>query len=141
MAPRVPARGRGGVVAPSWRERLAAGQQKNPNGCSVWTRARNSRGYGVIYMHGKVRLAHRVAFYEQRGRWPREDAVIDHTCNNKPCVNPAHLRELENWQNLRRAHPVGTAKQERRREAWRGASARYRGNYSPTYNPKRGESD
>ena len=42
----------------------------NESGCHVWTKAKNSRGYGVIWCDGKVRLAHRVAFYLAHGRWP-----------------------------------------------------------------------
>ena len=108
-----------------------------PGGCLIWQRALNSRGYGVVWFDGKVRLAHRVAFYGHHGRWPAEDMVIDHACNTKACINPDHLREMENWKNIRRASPTGDAETEKRREAWRRVDAKRRGTYSPTWAPER----
>ena len=108
-----------------------------PGGCLIWQRALNSRGYGVVWFDGKVRLAHRVAFYGHHGRWPAEDMVIDHACNTKACINPDHLREMENWRNLRRAGAPGTPEQEHKREMWRRANSRRR-NYSPTWTAERG---
>lgn len=100
-----------------------------PSGCHEWKRARNSRGYGVVWFEGKVHLAHRVAWVLEYGTWPSSDLVIDHACNNKGCINVAHLRELPNHLNLRRARPRGDAETERRRARWRQANAKRRGNY------------
>ncbi|HHX46038.1 MAG TPA: HNH endonuclease, partial [Brevibacterium sp.] len=97
-----------------------------------------NRGYGVVWFDGKLRLAHRVAFLASHDRWPADGMVIDHACNTKACINPDHLREMENWRNLRRALPVGTPEEESRRENWRRADARRR-NYSASWVPARGE--
>ena len=43
-----------------------------------------------------------------------------------------HLREMDNYANLRRAIPRGDAETEKRRERWRRANAKRR-NYSPAY--------
>lgn len=43
-------------------ERLAGKYTEQSNGCHEWGRARNSRGYGVIWFDGKLQLAHRLAF-------------------------------------------------------------------------------
>ena len=102
------------------------------SGCFVWNRARQNRGYGVVWFDGKVRLAHRVAWYLAHGSWPDPTKVTDHACNNKACVNPTHLRELENFENLRRAYPRGDAAAEKRRLGWRTSNAKRR-NYSPSY--------
>lgn len=110
----------------------------SPTGCHIWQNAKNSRGYGVVWFDGKVRLAHRVAFYLTRGRWPADGLVVDHLCDTKDCVNPDHLQETTNWRNLRRAVPVGTPEQETKREGWRRANARRR-SYSPSWIPTRGE--
>lgn len=112
--------------------KLAAFSQEEPSGCHVWQRAISNRGYGVVRFDGKTHLAHRVAWLVTHGGWPAADLVIDHVCNNKACVNPEHLRELPNWQNLRRAVPRGDLATERRRARQRIADAKRRGNYRYT---------
>lgn len=99
---------------------------EDAQGCHVWQRARNNRGYGVIWFDGKLRLAHRVAWFLEHGAWPRPGLVVDHICENKACVNPAHLRELTSGANIQRAYPRGDAATETRRAQWRAASARLR---------------
>lgn len=101
-------------------------------GCHIWQKARNSRGYGVIWHDGKVRLAHRVAWFLEHGAWPDPALVLDHVCEVKECVNVVHLRELPNYANLRRAIPRGDEATENRRLRWRAAHARRR-SYSPNY--------
>lgn len=109
-----------------WQSRLQAGAVVTPEGCLEWQRSRNSRGYGVIYFDGKLHLAHRAAFLARHGRWPEEGMVVDHACENKGCVNPEHLREMSNSENILRAYrhldPAGEALRARNREA----CARYR---------------
>ncbi len=110
-------------------ERMAKYSQLDSSGCVVWHGSRNNRGYGVIWFDGKLHLAHRVAFFLEHGRWTSAHLVTDHVCNNKACVNPAHLRELQNHENLRRAIPRGDAKLEALRARQRRANAKHRGNY------------
>lgn len=102
----------------------------SPSGCHIWQRAMNNRGYGVIWFDGKVRLAHRVAWFMRHGSWPSDHLVLDHICEVKACVNADHLRELENWRNLRRAHARGDVETEKRRARWRRANAKRRGTYT-----------
>ena len=112
--------------------------QVTEDGCHLWLRARNSRGYGAVWFDGKVRLAHRVAWFLAHGRWPADGLVIDHICEVKACVNPDHLRELENWQNIRRRYPAkADPSEERRRVVHRQSQAKRRGTYSPNYSPER----
>ncbi len=109
------------------------------SGCHIWQKARNNRGYGVTWFDGKLRTAHRVAWFHAHGRWPKAGLVIDHICAVKACVNPDHLQELENWQNLRRHYPPkADPKEELKRVANRRAHAKSRGTYSPNYTPERG---
>lgn len=104
----------------------------NANGCHTWQKARNNRGYGVVWHDGKLRLAHRVAWFLEFGQWPADGLVLDHICCVKSCVNAAHLREITNHSNLRRAIPRGDAETERRRAKWREADSRRR-TYGPLY--------
>lgn len=124
----------------TWQQRLIDGAIGDPvTNCRIWQRARNTRGYGVLYVEGKVVLAHRAAFYAKHGRWPTGGMVIDHVCNTKACVNPDHLRELENWQNLRRRFPAkSNPVEEAKRVRNRRSQAKIRGNYSINYTPERG---
>ena len=68
--------------------------------CWVWTGWNNGRypGFSV----GRTKLyAHRFSYELHKGPIP-EGAVIDHTCRNKMCVNPAHLEAVTNQENVLR---------------------------------------
>jgi hypothetical protein len=63
-----------------------------PDGCWIWTGKTERNGYGRIQEGGKGSSqigAHRLAFRIANGFDPE---VVMHTCDNPPCVNPAHLR-------------------------------------------------
>jgi hypothetical protein len=115
---------------PTLIDRFNAKREQDPaTGCHLWTGGCNSRGYGLIWRDGQMVLAHRVSWEIANSRTPAAGLVIDHLCDVKRCVNPAHLRELPNHLNLRRAIPRGDAGTEHRRAIWRRANARRRGNY------------
>lgn len=114
------------------QERLLGLSSDVASGCRIWNGAKNNRGYGVMYFEGKAHLAHRVAFYLKNGRWPAVEKVTDHSCDVKACVNPDHLREMENWENLRRPYDRSDAERERQRLRWRQSNVNRR-DYSPTY--------
>jgi len=63
-----------------------------PNGCWEW-RGMRVFGYGKIRFGGAdepTLMAHRVAF--ERWNRPLEgEEIVRHTCDNPPCINPAHL--------------------------------------------------
>lgn len=75
--------------------------KRNHNGCWIWQGNTLKNGYGMIRVHGKYQLAHRVAWMFMNGEIPA-DKQIDHVCTVKNCVNPEHLDLVTASENLRR---------------------------------------
>lgn len=63
--------------------------KRGPDECWPWTGAKSNGGYGNVAIRQRATGAHRVAWAIANGD-PGEAHVL-HTCDNPPCVNPAHL--------------------------------------------------
>ena len=74
--------------------------------CWEWQGAINWYGYGIIIINGKQVRAHRLS-YELSVKPIPQDMIILHTCDNPPCVNPAHLVCGTKMDNNRDAHRKG----------------------------------
>lgn len=103
----------GGLIMPRWPsldERLWSRIERNRDGqCWVWHGFRNVGGYGRISVKSRQTLVHRLVYEMLIGPIPDGLCVL-HTCDNPPCVNPAHLHLGDRRENLleayaRKCHP------------------------------------
>lgn len=83
--------------------------------CWVWTRARDSSGYGLFSVGGRNMRAHRVAYTLDSNASIPEGLFVLHLCDNPPCCNPSHLQLGDNAENMRQMR-------ERQRHQFRGPS-------------------
>jgi hypothetical protein len=72
--------------------------------CWNWVKGMAKNGYGFFYMKREGRKtfhAHRVSWEYHNNMPIPEGMLICHTCDNKKCVNPAHLYVGTSFDNNR----------------------------------------
>ena len=85
------------LTAQDWARFKKKMSPPTETGCIEWTAARFTNGYGAFHLSTRVGprtlRAHRVAYLWHHGPIP-DGLMVDHTCSNRVCVNPAHLRAV-----------------------------------------------
>jgi hypothetical protein len=95
--------------------RLSRNVQHTDTGCIEWAGARNNDGYAKLNFrmegeHVQV-YAHRLFWVLSNKREIPSHLVLDHTCCNRACVNPAHLRLVAQKTNVRAIYQRRAANQ------------------------------
>ena len=82
-------------------------------GCWVWTGANSGNGRGGGYprmsLNGRTVAVHKVVYTHFYGYIPTKKQ-IDHTCENRGCLNPRHLELVSHLENQRRKGRGGSGR-------------------------------
>ena len=71
------------------------------SGCWLWLGYVKINGYAQFSVEGKSVYAHRYSYERFVGKI-QDGLQIDHLCRVRCCVNPAHLEQVTNHENMRR---------------------------------------
>ncbi|MFC5992893.1 HNH endonuclease [Pseudonocardia hispaniensis] len=78
--------------------------------CLVYTRARSTAGYGQIWAGERLEYTHRIVAEAVHGPPPTPEHEVLHSCDNPPCLDPAHIRWGLHIDNVREMHVRGRAR-------------------------------
>lgn len=75
---------------------------KKEGDCWIWTKHIMWKGYGTMRYKNVKKRAHRLSYMLIGKKSLTPGLVLDHLCENRSCINPNHLEEVTNEENLRR---------------------------------------
>jgi hypothetical protein len=73
----------------------------------LWEGPLSRDGYGRFSLFGSSMGAHRAAWHLSRRACLLPDSVVDHLCNIPRCVNPRHLKAVNQAENIGRSVAEG----------------------------------
>ena len=74
-------------------------KDSSESGCWLWTRGLGRGGYGKVTFRGKTWSTHRLAWTLTNGVIP-DSMQLNHSCDNRLCCNPDHLKTGTQKQNI-----------------------------------------
>jgi HNH endonuclease len=83
--------------------------------CKIVTKFLDKNGYPLVKIKGKVKRRARIVLEEKLGRPIQEGYKACHSCDTPGCIEPDHLWEGTQRQNVRDAWRKGRGKFERHR--------------------------
>ncbi len=95
------------------------------SGCWYWGGHLDRDGYAKIHVKDRPAMAHAVAYRLFVGPVP-EGKILDHTCRNRECVNPAHQEPVTSRENTMRSPIAPAAVNARMTHCKRGHEFAYR---------------
>jgi len=103
--------------------------------CWTWTGHKAEKGYGTFRLNGKMKKAHRVSYEIENGFIDSKKLVL-HSCDNPSCVNPKHLSQGTNADNMNDMKSKNRQQKGSRHYRWNPSSPSHKLNpSSPYYDP------
>lgn len=96
-------------MSDNWEKRFERHYERlSDEECWTWRSSLSSAGYGRFRLDGKARIASRIAYEIANGPIPAGMCVL-HSCDNRACVNPSHLRVGSHQENMDDRNSKGRA--------------------------------
>lgn len=73
---------------------------RKDSGCWEWQGAVTREGYGRLKVNNVAWMAHRYSLMLHLGRPLVDGCVVMHSCDNPSCINPEHLAEGTQKDNM-----------------------------------------
>lgn len=88
------------IAIPTLVARLLLKCRLTESGCWEYQGLKTSLGYAEAELGGKTWRVHRFMYYAVNNQELPDDKDIAHSCHNRACINPFHIRPKTHQENL-----------------------------------------